>query len=751
MAVSLDAIDRAFSSLSPRLAVFDRPIRERVGQWTVQEPVETDAIISRFASHGGFTQDGKIVIPLHEEETPDLTGEYLVYLPDHIIQCLVYFDFGGDQARRIPLDEFGTTYPARRVRFWHPDRDPDPLPDYLEAPAGNEATRTEILGSREQHVTFDSVVDDLRGFLNREREAERDEARRQFQSLRPQQYTSVAGGIPTVTNGGFDVDEYGQQYLRLRVPQRDDNTSIDISADYDIYPGMEVLIGTKTETRAFPIEAEVLDIVGRDLHLGIYWNRLSPSPPETAFDLEEGLDEFSVGELLNPVPYDRQEDAVEVLEEAAAKRGVLTGETTLSFESSVDVPLREHRLNKDQYQAAMNALQAQQVYCIHGPPGTGKTRVLVEIVRALAAEGQRVLICAHSNQAVDNVLVGDSTAEYGDRSSLHPFIRDGEFTAARAGQNTASDLVEAEYVGNDLYRSDVVCATTSGAAQFGRNIFDYALLDEATQATIPASVIPMTRAERLVLAGDHKQLPPYHSQEEHEQEQFEPSLFEHILSTYGEDSFTMLKTQYRMNEEIARFPDKEFYGGMLSHGPKNRTWTIAGLPPLKTYDVDGTEQETPSSSYYNDAEIQVVVSEVGDLLAAGIAPEEIGIITPYSGQLGKLTGALLEQYDRDQVDEIKIDTIDSFQGGERDVIIISFVRSNPSGTTGFLTFPTEGPRRLNVALTRARKRCVLIGDFDTLRSSGEHAEDASPVFERLYKSLKDRDCLEHVEPKANEL
>lgn len=752
MSVSLDAIDRAFADLNTRLAVFDRPIREHVGQWTLPEPVDVEAVVSRFAGHGGYTRGEKVVLPLHEPDGPQLTGEYVVYLPNYLVQCVVYFDFARDGLARIPLEDFGATRPARRLRFWHPNADPDKLPDYLATPDTDAPAPGAIAGDPDADVTVGSVIEDLRGFLNRERAAAREDARRQFATLAPAQYAAVAGSIPRVRNAGMDVDEYGQQFLRVRVPEEEWDDATEMSEQYGIYPGMEVLVGAPTDTQGFPVEAEVLDIEGRDLHLGIYWTRLTPSPPESAFDLEAGLSEFSIGELLNPVPYDREEAAVATLEDQPAKRGVLGGETSLGFAESVDVPVREHRLNRHQYEAAMHALRAEDVYCIHGPPGTGKTRTLVDIVRAAAAEGHRVLVCAHSNQAVDNLLVGDSTTEHADRSSLHAFAEAGEVTVARAGSNTDSELVADRYADADLYRSDVVCATTSAAHRFGEEIFDYAILDEATQATIPASVIPMTRGKRLILAGDHRQLPPYHAAENHDEEAVQPSLFEHLLATYGETSFTMLRTQYRMNEEIARFPNEAFYGGRLDHGPKNRTWTVAGFPPLSAYQVDGEERRTPGNSFYNEAEIDVVVEEVGDLLSAGVQPEDIGVITPYSGQLGKLTGAMLDRLDGDAADRIDVDTVDSFQGGERDVIVVSFVRSNPDGETGFLTFPNEGPRRLNVALTRARKRLVLVGDFDTLSESTSADDDpGAAAFRRLRSSLDERGLLAHRRAKANKL
>ena len=143
------------------------------------------------------------------------------------------------------------------------------------------------------------------------------------------------------------------------------------------------------------------------------------------------------------------------------------GSTSLGFDDGLDVTLSKSRLNKSQYQAAHKALCATDFCCIHGPPGTGKTRTLVEIVRSACEDGLRVLAVSHSNQAVDNLLVGDSSETHVDQSSIHGLVSSTEITAARVGRNSSNNLVEEEYVGNDLYQSDVVCATMSGAHRFG--------------------------------------------------------------------------------------------------------------------------------------------------------------------------------------------------------------------------------------------------------------------------------------------
>jgi hypothetical protein len=747
MDVSLDAVHSAFLQLDRRPAVFDREIREHVGQWTAPESVPASDIIARFKQNADFIfEDQKVILPLHEPDSADLTGEFLLYYPDHVVPCVVYHDFAKGDLARIPIEEFDTAYPAWRLRFWHPDFTPGSAPDYLV----NNGDYTADPPSHSDSVTSaaplpdngEGLIADLREMITNQEIAERDEARNRCRTLPPAQFLTGRGGIEEVVTAGIEADEYGQQVVKLRIPSENLDGPVDVIDEYGLYPDSEVIVDSLDDLSGFPAEAEILGIEGRQVELAFYWDRGPDNPDPSVFELESDH-RFLIGELLNPVPYDRKREAVDMISNSDRKRGWLSGSTSVGFEDGLDVSLSKNRLNKSQYQAAHNALTATDVFCIHGPPGTGKTRTLVEIIKVACENNQRVLAVSHSNQAVDNLLVGDSTSDRADPASIHGLTSNSDITAARAGGNSSNGLVNEEYVGEDLYQSDVVCATMSGAHRFGEDIFDLAVIDEATQASIPASLIPVTRAKRVVLAGDHKQLPPYHSGEHSENEDIAVSLFEHLVERYGDAIVSTLTTQYRMNEQIAEFPNTAFYGGELVHGQQNRTWSISTLPPLEGMQVEGTEEQTPSSSYYNEAEAAVVAEEVSTLLGAGVGPEDIGIITPYSGQIGKVR-AELAKLKGSETDPVKIATVDSFQGSEREAIIVSFVRSNPQGFSGFLTFPNEGPRRLNVALTRARKRCVLVGNFDTLRTRAptkNPAESAADVYQALYEHLDDRDLI----------
>ena len=199
-----------------------------------------------------------------------------------------------------------------------------------------------------------------------------------------------------------------------------------------------------------------------------------------------------------------------------------------------------------------------------------------------------------------------------------------------------------------------------------------------------------------------------------------------------------------MNQAIAAFPNTAFYGGQLEHGERNADWQAGGFPPLEGYHIEGEEEETPGHSLYNHAEAKAVARQVSSALHAGINAKDIGVITPYSGQVGIIRQQLRDLDDDAVWNDVKVSTVDSFQGSERDVIIISFVRSNPQGFSGFLTFSEEGPRRLNVALTRARKRCVLIGNFETLATvapTRTPETSAANVYRDLYQHLESEGVL----------
>lgn len=802
-----DRVDEAFDPDAARPAVFHRRRRTALDVWRLDQEVPVADAVERFRGTDGFeTDDGTVVVPIHEPETTETTGEYLLYEPDN--DAFVFYDAGRGGLVRLPREAAARTYPGWRVRLWaETDATPGgaeraaadptsttPAPDAAtggdddsahaaaDGPVANGAgtapgpgpgdgaagppavrdrdtTDGDVAALYEEVFSGGSTVaaegeerdeeffEELRLFVEREREAARTAARQRFRSIEPGEYHATFGGIPAAETRGKDVDQYGQQVVVFDVAREElPPGGATVTEAFGIHGGSEVILAPVGGGDGFPVEGEVLSVAERRLEVGVYWDRTDAKGRVEAALTADTDRRFRIGELVNPVPYDRRLDGIDAVAGSERKRRVVTGAADLAFAPEAAVTVPDAQLDGHQADAVRSALAAEDVYCIHGPPGTGKTRTLRRLVTATVADHGRVLACAHSNQAVDNLLVGESTADNPDGDSLHRAALDGDLDLdiARAGDNSENPVVQEHYDDADVWQADVVGATTSAAHQFADDEFDLVVVDEATQATIPATLIPLAKASTAILAGDHRQLPPYHSTETSDEEDLEPSLFEHLLTTYGADVATMLRTQYRMHEAIAAFPNRAFYGGDLDHGGANRDWTIGDRPAVEGVQVDGEERATPADSYCNEQEAKAVGREVSNLLFAGVQPDDIGVITAYSGQIGKIRSRLQDLTDLASVDRVAVDTVDSFQGSQREAVVVSFVRANPAGHTGFLTFPEEGPRRLNVALTRARKRLVLVGDWETLgtRAPNRDAPDScADLYADLEQFLRNRGAI----------
>ena len=304
-----------------------------------------------------------------------------------------------------------------------------------------------------------------------------------------------------------------------------------------------------------------------------------------------------------------------------------------------------------------------------------------------------------------------------------------------------------ERIAREIIREADVVLTTNASA--GLEVVDYAsydvaIIDEATQATIPSVLIPINRARRFVLAGDHKQLPPTILSEK--AMELSRTLFEGLIERYPHKS-EMLTVQYRMNERLMEFPSKEFYGGKVVADESVRKVTLADLglrvpasggfwnevlkPENVLVFIDTSTREDRferqrrgSESRENPLEARTVAETVERLLNLGVKPEWIGVITPYDDQRDLISSLLPE--------EVEVKTVDGYQGREKEVIVLSFVRSNERGELGFL----RDLRRLNVSLTRAKRKLIAIGDSSTLR--------AHPTYGRLIEFINEKDVLIHV-------
>ncbi len=284
--------------------------------------------------------------------------------------------------------------------------------------------------------------------------------------------------------------------------------------------------------------------------------------------------------------------------------------------------------------------------------------------------------------------------------------------------------IEGRIVENIIEESPVILSTNSSAAlEYIENVkFDLIVVDEASQATIPSILIPLSKGSRFVLAGDHKQLPPTILNQE--AIELEKTLFEELIKAYPQKAY-MLDIQYRMNPKLMEFPNKEFYDGRIKAAPGLENLTIKDLiddPSCKwplgrkildpkrpflfldtsEFDEKFERRIKGSTSIQNrlEADIAIIVSNL--FIKKGLDNRDIGIITPYDDQVDLISSHA----------KVEVNTVDGYQGREKEIIIISMVRSNKEGRIGFL----KDLRRLNVSLTRAKRKLVIIGDSETLRT-----------------------------------
>lgn len=422
--------------------------------------------------------------------------------------------------------------------------------------------------------------------------------------------------------------------------------------------------------------------------------------------------------------------------------------------------LPEH-LNNSQKKAIINCDGAQQLSIIHGPPGTGKTTTLVALISELVKTEKRVLVCAPSNNAVDllaakldqasipTLRVGNVTRvadqlvhlTLAEKAREHPDWKHikkvrieaeeakkqaGKFKRSfgakeRSNRNTmfkesrelrkwARDL-EDKLMERLVSNAKVICSTLIGVSHSSIEDLKFrtVVIDEASQALEPECWNAILRAERVVLAGDHLQLAPTVKSKKAEDLGFNETLLARLSGSIEHSS--LLDTQYRMNAKILSFSNKMFYDNKLKSGVGIDTWSIDS-DPLLLIDTSGCgfdENYNPKSrSRYNEGEY-FILREHFIQNRENFENKSIGVISPYSEQV-KFLRLKKEEDEIFNGMDIKINSIDGFQGQEKDVIYISLVRSNADGEIGFL----KDERRLNVAMTRARKKLIIIGDMSTL-------------------------------------
>ena len=493
--------------------------------------------------------------------------------------------------------------------------------------------------------------------------------------------------------------------------------------------------------------------------------------PDWSRDGKLGLDV-----LFDNNSYDEMQHALKqaALSEANSPAGklvkILIGLAKPSFREIQQYSIPS--LNEVQQLAVNQILSAEALSIVHGPPGTGKTTTLIQAVKALLKqEKQQILVVAPSNTAVD--LLTEKLAEQGmevlrignpsrvserlqeltleSKMALHGEMKlikalkkqaaeyknmahkyKRNFGKAEKEQRKAlfdeaykimKEVTKTEqYIMDDvLSKTQIVTATLVGANHHTVRKLNYktVIIDEAGQALEPACWIPILKAEKVIFAGDHCQLSPTIKSTEAANKGLHHTLFEKLVTLYPQ-AVTLLQEQYRMHQSIMGYSSKVFYQDQLkAHVSVAERRLFESDKPLSFIDTAGCSfgEKLEGTSVSNPDEAQFLFRQLSKLigeLATKYAPEQfpsIAVISPYKQQVLHLQELLRESPElQSYVKNISVNTIDSFQGQERDIVYISMTRSNAEGTIGFLS----DIRRMNVAMTRAKKKLVVIGDSATL-------------------------------------
>ncbi|XP_034377122.1 DNA-binding protein SMUBP-2 [Arvicanthis niloticus] len=501
---------------------------------------------------------------------------------------------------------------------------------------------------------------------------------------------------------------------------------------------------------------------------------------DESHDFQLNLDRDNTYRLLklaNDVTYKRLKKALMTLKKyhsgpASALIDVLLGGSSPSPATEIpSLTFYNTTLDPSQKEAVSFALAQKELAIIHGPPGTGKTTTVVEIILQAVKQGLKVLCCAPSNIAVDNLverlaLCKKRILRLGHPARLLESVQQHSLDAVLARSDNAQivadirrdidqvfgknkktqdkreksnfrnemkllrkELKEREEAAivQSLTAADVVLATNTGASSDGplkllpEDYFDVVLVDECAQALEASCWIPLLKAPKCILAGDHKQLPPTTVSHKAAMAGLSRSLMERLAEKHGAAVVRMLTVQYRMHQAITCWASEAMYHGQLTAHPSVAGHLLKDLPgvadteetsvPLLLIDTAGCGllelEEEDSQSKGNPGEVRLVALHIQALVDAGVQAGDIAVIAPYNLQVDLLRQSLSNKHP-----ELEIKSVDGFQGREKEAVILTFVRSNRKGEVGFLA----EDRRINVAVTRARRHVAVICDSRTVNN-----------------------------------
>ncbi len=570
-----------------------------------------------------------------------------------------------------------------------------------------------------------------------------------------------------------DAELTGETLLDLVIEDSDPGTGGRVLVTFSRRNRTQVLPWNRLKVGSPVLLARYLDDDGES-YSGVVSKRQRESLQVSLREIPAG-ESFRIDLAADEISRKRCVGAIQMVREARGRlgelRGILLGERDPEFAELKSIDLSQTDLNPSQQQAVQFGLSAKDVAVVHGPPGTGKTTTIVELIVQAMLRGDRVLACAPSNTAVDNLVLklqdrGQRPVRLGHPARVDPslqnrtldalatldpnmrvakemlreadalFRRADRYTRARPAKDQKRELrIQAKQLRRDarvmerqatehvLDQAQLVCATTTiDDSLLGERYYDLLVIDEACQSTEPPCWIPIGRSEKVILAGDHCQLPATVISKQAAREGFGRSLMERLVELYGDSVSRMLNVQYRMNDKIMQFSSAHFYDAKLTshatvgHRTIKDTYKDWDLPdeeqPLSFIDTAGAgwdeETEPDGESKRNPEEARFVLQRVKAFHDAGVPLHDIAVIVPYAAQVRlvrELAAAIFGGEHR-----LEIDTVDGFQGREKEVVFISLVRSNEKGEIGFLA----DTRRMNVAMTRAKVKLIIVGDSSTV-------------------------------------